>query len=221
VTTRWAAVLFDLDGTLLDTLDDLADSMNSALESMGYPTHDVAPYRHFVGEGIGTLARRALPPEARDEATVLAVVDRMRHQYLVRWHDKTKPYDGVESLLSVLPEAGLRIGVFSNKPDDFTQIVVKHFFPACPWSAVRGAKPGLPRKPSPDGALAIADDLGIAPENFVYVGDSDIDMQAALAAGMFAVGAAWGFRGRDELANNGANAIIDRPGQLIDVLRTA
>ena len=212
------AVLFDLDGTLLDTLDDLADSMNAVLESLGYPAREVDAYKYFVGDGVKVMARRALGETGDDDAAVAKVVAAMRDEYANRWAQKTHPYDGVDGLLDALESRGGVMAVLSNKPDDFTKIMVHEFFPTAHFAAVAGAREDVPRKPDPRGALAIADALTIAPERFLYLGDTDTDMQTANAAGMFAVGALWGFRTEEELLANDAQRVIRHPMDTLELL---
>lgn len=205
---KYQAALFDLDGTLLDTLDDLADSMNSALATVGLPPHPVDAYKHFVGDGVHTLAMRVLPEDRRDHQTVECVVAAMRDAYSKNWSCKTKIYPCVEKMLSSLKERGVAMGVLSNKPDDFTKLMVRHYFPDSLFAAVSGQQSGGSKKPDPAGALRIAAQFRISPENFAYLGDTNTDMQTAVAAGMFPVGAAWGFRTAEELEAYGARLII-------------
>lgn len=215
--SRFQAVLFDLDGTLLDSIDDLADAMNDALGQFGFPGHPTDAYRYFVGEGVEELAARALPEGRRDPATLIQCVQRMRAIYRSRWNVKTHPYPGIPELLDGLAERGLTLTVLSNKPDEFTRAMVDHYFGAWPFARVAGQKDGIPRKPDPAGALEIAKHLQIAPERFLYLGDTDTDMKTARAAGMFAGGVLWGFRGAEELLANGAEILIESP---VDLLRT-
>jgi len=215
---KYQAVLFDLDGTLLDTLDDLADSMNAVLSSMDLPGHDAEAYKLFVGDGVEHLASRALPAGRRDSQTVVRCVQAMRTEYGRRWADKTRPYEGVEAMLDALSDRGLRMAIFSNKPDDFTRLTVERLLPRWRFDAVRGARDGVPRKPDPAGAIQIAADLGIAPSRFLYLGDTNTDMATAGAAGMYAVGALWGFRTADELRESGARTLIHHPLDLIELL---
>jgi len=212
------AVLFDLDGTLLNTLEDLAESMNRSLARLGHPAHGVDAYRYFVGDGVVNLARRALPPSARDEATVRACVKAMEVEYAVRWAEKTRPYPGVPELLDALSGRGVRMAVLSNKPDRFTRLMVAELLPHWRFAAVCGATPETARKPDPAAALAIAAAVGSPPEKFLYVGDTDTDMKTAVAAGMLPVGAAWGFRPVQELLDNGAVEIIHSPPDLLKLL---
>jgi phosphoglycolate phosphatase len=215
---NFRAVLFDLDGTLLDTLDDLADSTNLALRQLGLPPHPVESYKYFVGDGIDNLARRAAPEDRRDRATLDECVKLTRENYSARWAEKTRPYDGIPDLLEALTERGIPMAVFSNKPDEFTQLCVARLLPDWRFDTVLGAVPTRPKKPDPAGALQIAKRLQLDPAAMVYLGDTDTDMQTAVAAGMFPVGALWGFRTAEELRGNGARVLIERPGDLLRIL---
>jgi phosphoglycolate phosphatase len=208
-------VIFDLDGTLVDSLGDLADSMNVALESMGLPTHPTESYRHFVGDGAVMLARRAVPPEVVDEAAIDELVRRMRHEYARRWTDSTRPFPGVPELLAELRRRGRKTAVLSNKPDSATQEIVRLLFGGFPFQTVRGASPDHPLKPDPTVALAICSDLRVDTSRTFYVGDTDVDMETGRRAGMVTVGVTWGFRGVDELRNAGAARIIHHPLELL------
>jgi phosphoglycolate phosphatase len=215
-TMSYQAVLFDLDGTLLDTLEDLADSTNAALAELGLPGHKLDAYRYFVGDGVENLVRRAMGGEAADESRLASGIELTRQQYANHWADKSRPYPGIADLLNGLSRRGIAMAVFSNKPHEFTQLCVTRLLPDWRFAAVQGATPELPRKPDPQGALAIAARLGIAPADFLYLGDTNTDMQTAVAAGMFPVGAVWGFRTADELLASGAAALARMP---IDVLQ--
>lgn len=204
------AALFDLDGTLLDTLEDLASSMNAALEKNGFPRHPVERYRHFVGAGMRELARRALPSGVSEE-TVLRLTDDMRAEYSRRWSDTTRPYPGIADMLDALAGAGIRLSVLSNKADDFTVMLCRRFLGAWNFEVVRGAVESIPRKPDPTAALMIARSMGIDPTQFVCLGDTGTDMAMARAAGMYPAGVLWGFRGADELTAGGARSLLERP----------
>jgi len=210
------AVLFDLDGTLLNTLDDLADSMNASLKRFGFPQHPVEAYKYLVGDGIMNLVSRALPDHDRDEATINRVASVEREEYALNWSNKTYVYDGIPDVLNALQNLGIAVCIFSNKPDDFTQTIVKKFLSKWRFAVVRGASEDTPIKPDPLGAIQIALGVGFTPAEFLYVGDSGTDMKTATAAGMYPVGALWGFRAKDELMAAGAKALLDRP---IDLLR--
>jgi phosphoglycolate phosphatase len=213
------AVLFDLDGTLLDTLEDLADAVNAALSSLGFPIHPVEAYRYFVGDGVETLMRRTLPRDAAaDGALLKRSMGLQRAEYATRWRAKTHPYPGVPELLAGLEQRSIRMAILSNKPDAAAGEMVRFYFPRTPFAVVRGARPGVPVKPDPGSALQVASEMGIAPVNFLYVGDTNTDMQTALAAGMLPVGALWGFRTEAELRESGAARLIARPLELLDLL---
>ncbi|MEW6355417.1 MAG: HAD family hydrolase [Planctomycetota bacterium] len=214
----FSAVLFDLDGTLLDTLDDLADSTNAVLERRGFPTHPVPAYRYFVGDGVVNLVLRVLPQDRRDEALVRACIGEMREEYGRRWADKTRPYDGVPELLDALVGRGIAMAVLSNKPDDFTRLCVEKLLPDWTFAVIRGVREDGRKKPDPTVALDIAEQVRVPPSEFLYLGDTNTDMQTAVAAGMFPVGALWGFREADELTTNGAKVLVERPMELLDLL---
>ncbi|OHD59705.1 MAG: HAD family hydrolase [Spirochaetes bacterium GWF1_49_6] len=215
----YRAVLFDLDGTLLDTLDDLADSMNAALASMGYPGHARDEYRYFVGDGVRALAERVLPEAAREPGIIAKCLGAMEKEYDRRWDNKTRPYDGIPELLDHLTGMHIKIAILSNKPNGFTLAVVKKLLSRWDFDKVYGAgPPGIPVKPDPSGAIRIASELDIPPREFLYLGDTNTDMRTAISAGMFPVGAAWGFRTRAELEAAGAMAIADRPSDLLRIL---
>jgi phosphoglycolate phosphatase len=212
------AVLFDLDGTLLDTLGDLADATNAALRSLGFPEHPQAAYKYFVGDGVQMLLRRALPPEHCDEATVAEGVARMRAEYARCWNARTRPYSGIAQMLDTLSARGLRMAVLSNKPHEFTRLCVTELLRPWNFAAVLGDEPSRPKKPDPAGALQIAAQLQLAPEQFLYLGDTATDMRTATAAGMYAVGALWGFRGAEELLAGGAQVLVAAPQEVVGAL---
>jgi len=215
---KFKAVLFDLDGTLLNTLDDLADSMNASLKKFGFPQHPVESYRHLVGDGIVNLVARALPEDHRDEESVKRILEADREEYSRNWASKTRPYEGVPELLDSLNEHKIPTCILSNKPDEFTQVIVQRFLSKWKFAAVRGASNEFPIKPNPLGAMRMAAALDLSPAEFLYVGDSDTDMETAKAAGMIPVGALWGFRSRDELIRTGAKVLIEHPRDLLNLL---
>ncbi len=211
-------MLFDLDGTLLNTIDDLADSMNTSLAAMGLPQHGVDRYRVMVGDGMKRLAHRVLPEDRQDEASIARCMAGMRDAYEQRWHAKSRPYDGIPELLDALTDLELPCVVLSNKPHDFTEKVVATLLPDWRFACVLGARPGVPTKPDPTGALEIASQLGVAPERFLYLGDTNTDMLTAVAAGMYPVGVLWGFRTAEELTAAGARMLIARPMELMTLM---
>jgi phosphoglycolate phosphatase len=212
---KYPAVIFDLDGTLLDTLADIADAMNAALERMGFPGHETPAYRYLTGDGVRALAERSIPGPAKDEAAVAACIQGFRSQYAERWGTKTRPYPGILELLTELSERRIKLSVLSNKLDEFTRRAVRDFLPGFEFSFIIGAKPDRPPKPDPAGALLISSGIGIPPSQIIYLGDTGVDMLTAVRAGMFPVGALWGFRDEKELRENGAGAVISNPGELL------
>jgi phosphoglycolate phosphatase len=214
----YGAVLFDLDGTLLDTLDDLADSMNSVLMRHGFPTHPRDAYRYHVGDGVENLVSRSLPEAYRRAGFVAQCVGAMREEYGRRWAAKTRPYEGIPELLDGLTHRGIHMAVLSNKPHDFTQAMVAELLGRWRFDVVLGVRPSIPRKPDPSAAWEIARALGVPAESFLYLGDTNTDMKTANAAGMYAVGALWGFRPAEELRASGARVLIRTPTELLGLL---
>ena len=207
-------VVFDLDGTLADTLDDLTDALNHVLAARGLPRHARDDVRQFIGSGARTLIERALPPER--QALVDEVLREFRARYAAHLVVRTAPYPGVPELLAALATRGVPFAVLSNKPDDATREVVARLFPGVPFAAVVGERPGVPRKPDPTATLAVVRDLGRTPADCAFVGDSDTDIETARAAGLAPVGVAWGFRPPELLRAAGARVILRCP---VDVLR--
>jgi phosphoglycolate phosphatase len=215
---RFSSVVFDLDGTLLDTLADIAEAANSVLADHGFPTHPVDDYRHFVGEGVVLLFQRVFPTGAADAVGLERLAADFRAAYGRTWNRRTTLYPGVGELLDATAVAGLKLAILSNKPDDFTQLCFREYLSAWPFHAVLGQREGVPRKPDPTGALAIAAQLETPPERFLFLGDTATDMATALAAGMYPVGALWGFRPREELQQGGAKVVIGHPLELLSIL---
>lgn len=210
------AVIFDLDGTLLDTLGCLAGTMDETLRSLGFVGPSREAYPHLIGDGAQVLARRALPAWwQRDDATAEAVYQTYLAVYERRWRLDSPPFPGIAELLDACMARDVALAVFSNKADAFTQKLVHFALGGRPWRVVRGQRPEAPRKPAPDGALAVARDLGVEPAQCLFLGDSDVDMRCARAAGMFAVGAQWGFRSAEELLAHGAHHIAAQPADVV------
>jgi phosphoglycolate phosphatase len=217
--TRPRGILFDLDGTLLNTLEDLADSVNLVLRECGLPEHPVDAYRYFVGDGASVLISRVLPENHSDPPMHARCLARFREVYAVHWNQKTRPYDGIIDLLEYVHGLGIRMAVLSNKPHDATVQCVAELLKPATFDVVQGQQEGIVRKPDPGGALSIAGALQIAVRDWWYVGDTATDMQTATAAGMFAIGVAWGFRERDELLKNGAQIILETPRDLLTLVK--
>jgi len=210
------AAMFDLDGTLADSLADLANATNAALTALGCPTHPREKYRVLVGDGARVLCERALPADRQD--LLDETLQRMRTNYDAHCFDETRLYDGIPELVSELHRRGYRLAVFSNKPDVFTKRMIEHYFNPNPFDAVRGHQAGAPLKPDPTGALEIARELDIPAGEWLYLGDTNTDMRTAKGAGMIAVGVLWGFRDRSELVGSGAEEIVAAPAEVLKLL---
>jgi phosphoglycolate phosphatase len=212
------AVIFDLDGTLIDTIDDIGDAVNRVLSNRNFPTHANSAYRKFVGDGSRALIERALPDKYRNDEIIDACHKEYIEDYSHNYKIKTNTYVGIPQLLDALTENGLRLAVLSNKPDAITRNCVKTFLSTWHFDAVLGQRDSVPRKPNPQGALETAKIMSIPPSHFLYLGDTAIDMKTAVSAGMFPVGVLWGFRPLTELKENGACAVIDEPMALLDII---
>lgn len=214
----YEAIIFDLDGTLIDTIEDLANSMNYVLISRGFPAHDLTAYKYFVGAGMQNLVRQALPATERDTGTVEECLKAMTAEYSQHLMEKTALYPGIPELLDALTARKTKMTILSNKPDQFTKTIVEKLLSPWHFELVAGSKENVPRKPDPTAALEIAKLLGIPPAKFLYLGDTGIDMQTATRAGMFPVGVLWGFRNREELLANGAKKLIGNPPDILKSL---
>lgn len=203
------AVFFDLDGTLLDTLEDIATSANAALRSQGLPPHPIEAYNKFVGEGARTLVEKMAK-----EANHAALLDAFKEHYQTNWYTTSKPYVGIQDLLEALTCKGVKVGILSNKPDAFVQACVAHFFPSIPFCSVAGEKEKIPRKPDPKGLLVALEALHVAPQEACYVGDTKTDMETAQRAKVLPLGVSWGFRDAEELRAYGARHIFDDAASL-------
>ncbi|PID57280.1 HAD family hydrolase [candidate division KSB3 bacterium] len=212
------AIVFDLDGTLLNTLEDLADSTNRMLQTLGFPEHAVDAYRYFVGNGMAKLIENVLPEAARTKAVMTQALQLFQENYQKNWKNNTRPYEQVPDMLDRLQEKGITFTILSNKPDAFTQRCVAELLPQWHFEIVQGQKAGIPRKPDPAGALDIARTLALHPNEFFYLGDTATDMKTAVAAGMFPGAALWGFREREELLEHGAQQLFECPLDVSDFL---
>jgi len=212
------AILFDLDGTLIDTVDDIGDAANRVLAKHGFPTHAVSAYRRFVGDGARMLIKRALPKKHRDEKTIDACLKAYIEDYGLNYNVKSEPYLGIPNLLDTLKIKDLKLAILSNKPDAITKNCVKTLLSKWDFDVVLGQRDSVPPKPNPKGALEVAKELSIPPSNILYLGDTAIDMKTAAAAGMFSVGVLWGFRPLKELNDNGACAIVSEPIEVLTLL---
>lgn len=210
------AVIFDLDGTLLNTLGDLRAATNHALEVRGLPPHSMEEIRQFIGNGIRLLICRAMP-EGTPEAEIDAALDDFKAYYAAHIHDRTVPYDGIPQLLTALRKRGIQVAVLSNKIDSASQELIEYFFPG-KTDVVFGEHVGVPRKPDPTSCRMVMQQLDVQPEQVLYVGDSGTDMQTAKNAGLYAVGVTWGFRSKEVLLEYGADVLVHRPEQILQIL---
>lgn len=210
------AVIFDLDGTLLNTLGDLRAATNHALEVRGLPPHSMEEIRQFIGNGIRLLICRAMP-EGTPEAEIDAALNDFKAYYAAHIHDRTVPYDGIPQLLTALRKRGIQVAVLSNKIDSASQQLIEYFFPG-KTDVVFGEHVGVPRKPDPTSCRMVMQQLGVQPEQVLYVGDSGTDMQTAKNAGLYAVGVTWGFRSKEVLLEYGADVLVHRPEQILQIL---
>ena len=214
----YKAVLFDLDGTLLDTLEDIADAANRVLAGKGFPTHDVGAYRYFVGDGTAMLIKRALPKEKRNGDAFRTCLRAFMEDYGRNLFVKTKPYEGIPEMLDALTERGLKMAVLSNKPHSLTKKCIAERLSTWNFDVILGQHNGIPPKPDPAGAMEVSDRLNIRPADFLYLGDSGVDMKTAVASGMFPVGVLWGFRSMEELKKEGSLALIEHPSEVLNLL---
>ena len=212
------AILFDLDGTLLNTLDDLTDSVNVTLQAHGFPLRSREEIRKFLGNGSEFLMRSALPEGTKEEVFAACLAEYQAY-YKVHMEDKTAPYEGILPLLQKLKESGLRLGVVSNKFDTAVKGLCEKYFPGCIDAAAgeREAE-GIRRKPAPDMAFTAAERLGVKSEDCLYIGDSEVDIQTAKNAGMECISVCWGFRDAEFLEQAGATRLVQTPEELERVI---
>ncbi|MDP4174927.1 MAG: HAD family hydrolase [Bacteroidota bacterium] len=214
---KFEGIIFDLDGTMANTLEDLSDSMNRVLAEKCFPTHSYELYKTIIGKGLRNLVTSSLPEINRTNETIDECYNLMMEDYSNNCLNKTHLYKGFAEVIEKLKQQGIKLAVLSNKIDDLTQRIVDHLADAKNFDVILGAQPDVPPKPDPKGALLIAKRMGIAPENILYIGDTGIDMLTANKAGMKAIGAAWGFRTKKELHDNGAMVILNLPVELLRI----
>jgi phosphoglycolate phosphatase len=221
VSPKYQAVIFDLDGTLLDTIEDIADASNRVYEARGLAPFSVAEMKTLVGDGAEELIRKVFAWRGRPTPGDVEVADILkdyRREYEACWRANSRPYAGVPELLGELARRDVRTAVLSNKSHTFTTAMTAELLDGSRFDIVRGAVPGVPLKPDPASALAITGELGVEPAACIFLGDTSVDMKTATAAGMFAVGALWGFRTADELLTSGAAALVSSPHELLNWL---
>lgn len=215
---KYTAVIFDLDGTLIDSLEDLADSANEALTKNGFNEHPLNSYKKFIGNGLRQLVKNA-SPESIKETLIDTILQDLRSIYNKNYINKTRPYDNVHSMLRKLKELGIRMAICSNKPDKLANEIVEKIIGKEYFDVIYGEREGIPRKPDPTSLLEAAKHMGVKPENTIYIGDSGGDMISAKNAGMFAAGALWGFREREELLECGAQILLSDSIDLVEFIK--
>ena len=209
--------IFDLDGTLINSIQDLANAINFSLEQMHYPTHPLNAFYHFVGNGVPKLCQRALPDSASPE-DIADLLNRFNTYYQAHCMDCTRPYDGIPEVLEQCRKNGILLAVASNKSNPFVQKIVHTLFPGNPFDLILGASNERPKKPAPDMVLHIMNTFHVSPAQTIYIGDSNVDIQTAKNAGVTSVGCVWGFRGKNELVLAGADLLADTPSNLSQFL---
>ncbi|MDP3274524.1 MAG: HAD family hydrolase [Deltaproteobacteria bacterium] len=205
------AILFDLDGTLLDSLDSIADAMNATLRDHEFPTHPREAYRAFVGDGVRALAERVVPAESHGALDEILATFKEHYRHT---REFAPPYPGILAMLEIAKASGISIGVLTNKPDDSARVVVAKQLGSVGFEHVRGDRPDEPRKPDPAGALALAEAMKVPPAKCWIVGDTPTDLKTAAAAGMVGVGVLWGFRSREELSAEKHRILVESPAEL-------
>ncbi len=208
-------IVFDLDGTLLDTLEDIAISANFALVSLGFEAQEREKYRYFVGEGVFKLFENIFASNPQTPELIQNAVSLFESHYAKQFNQNTKLYEGISKMLTFLQTRGFKMAILSNKPDSFVKMCVFKYLNKWQWEVVYGARENIPRKPNPQGAIDIAESLHVNPQECYYLGDTSTDMLTANRAGMIAIGALWGFRDEAELVENGAKYIVKEPSELI------
>jgi phosphoglycolate phosphatase len=214
---KFKGIIFDLDGTLVNSLEDIADAMNSVLQGLNYPTHSYAIYQYFIGSGLRNLVGKALPATHNDETQIDHCYHLMVEVYRDNCTHKTKAYDGIFELLDELKSRNIKLSVFSNKADDLTKEITETLFPDY-FNPIVGLTTESLKKPNPFKTVEISKNFGLKAEEIIFIGDSGIDMQTATNANMCAVGVSWGYRPEEELLSNGAKYVLNQPADLIAIL---
>lgn len=212
-------VIFDLDGTLLNTIDDLGAATNHALRIGGYPEHSLSSYPMFVGRGVTRLIERALPEDARSPEIIAPLLEHFKEYYNEHLTDATVPYDGIPELLDELTSMGVKIAVASNKYQSAVERLINNFFPRLPWVAVEGQKEGIPTKPDPSIVFEILGKTPTRKSKVLYAGDSGVDMETARRACVDSCGVTWGFRPVRELREHHADNIVNTPSEILSIVK--
>lgn len=211
-------VIFDLDGTLLNTIADLAAAANHALKQLGFPEHSPEAYPYFVGNGVRRLLERVLPEDARTPENIDAMLEHFRAYYDVHLADLTRPYPGIEKMLHELRDKEVNVAVASNKYQLAVERLINHFFPSVEWATVEGQKEGVPTKPDPSIVFGILSKCPTPKSEVLYVGDSGVDMETARRAGVTSMGVTWGFRPVYELTEHFADHIAHHPDNIVELV---
>lgn len=214
---KFKGIIFDLDGTLVNSLEDISDAMNKVLQGLNFPTHTYETYQYFIGSGLRNLVSKALPSTNNSDDQIEICFECMINEYREMCTIKTKPYDGIVELLENLTSQNIKMAVFSNKADELTKKIASEIFPNH-FDQVVGLSTEALKKPNPFKALEIGKKWNLKPEEILFVGDSDIDMQTAVNANIFPVGVTWGYRTEDELIESGATIVINSPSELLQLI---
>ncbi len=214
----YKAAIFDLDGTLINSLDDLANTANLVLQKYGFSTYETAAYKKMVGNGIHKLMERALP-QGTEKKLIDKAFDEFLAFYAEHQFDYTAPYEGIREMLELLKKRQIKLAICTNKEEKAAQKIVERFFGRDYFFAISGDKPGFLPKPDPKKVLSIAAQMNLSPEEIIYVGDSDVDMKTGLNAKMLPVGVLWGFRSREELLANGAAILLEKPSEMLQKIQ--
>lgn len=211
-------IIFDLDGTLLDTIHDLASATNLVLTQYGYPTHETSAYRYFIGKGVDNLIKCALPEATRTPDMIATIKEEQLRYYNQHMDCLTCAFSGIAQTLTKLNQQGIALAVATNKPHLFAVALMTRFFPSIPFISILGQTDGFPKKPNPAVVNRIISDFGCNKDEVLYCGDSDVDMVTAKNAGVVGIGVLWGYRSKEELETSGAAHLIDRPEELFDII---
>ncbi len=214
---RYDGIVFDLDGTLLDTLDDIAASANATLRQMECAPHSRESYREYVGHGLRSLARRSLPKHRQGEVDIELFVTLYRVKYAEHWKEASRPFDGIPELLDALVARRVPLAVLSNKRNEFTQECVSTLLGRWFFEVVRGEVEGVPLKPDPAAALAVVERIGVEPKRCLFVGDSDVDIETANGAGMPSAAVLWGYRDQEVLKRCKPSFMVTDPAELLSI----
>lgn len=218
--TKYKGIIFDLDGTLLNTIADIGDSCNEALSKYGFNGHSIEDYKLKLGNGFRVLIEKSVPI-GTDKDTIDSILSSYAENYSYNYLNKTVPYEGITELLDKLVKMGIKVAVNSNKRDDYVKPLVSKYFENIPFEAAYGERKGIAKKPDPTGAIEIIELMELSKEEVLYIGDSDTDMITAKNAGIDGVGVTWGFRSYEELKKNGAKYIVSDTNEILDIVKEA